>query len=77
MTVVPAATAAEPAAEKAPRRYRELNDADREKMERLEQTANKERTRAAELERELQAHQGPRRDRSSASSPPARTSWSW
>ncbi|HYO72951.1 MAG TPA: cell envelope biogenesis protein TolA, partial [Archangium sp.] len=31
----------------------ELNVADREKMERLEQTANKERSRAAELEREV------------------------
>jgi chromosome segregation ATPase len=52
--------AAEPAAEKAPRRYRELNDVDREKMERLEQTANKERTRAGELERELRRLKGQR-----------------
>ncbi|ADO73588.1 hypothetical protein [Stigmatella aurantiaca] len=50
--------AAEPAAEKAPRRFRELNDADREKMERLEHTANKERTRSAELERELRRVKG-------------------
>jgi hypothetical protein len=49
--------AAEPA-EKAPRRYRELNDADREKMDRLEHTANKERGRAAELERELRRIKG-------------------
>jgi chromosome segregation ATPase len=52
--------AAEPAPEKAPRRYRELNDADREKMERLEHTANKERTRAGELERELRKAKGAR-----------------
>jgi chromosome segregation ATPase len=52
--------AAEPAAEKAPRRFRELTDADREKMERLEQTANKERTRAGELERELRRLKGQR-----------------
>lgn len=51
---VPAAPAAAPA--EAPRRYRELNDADREKMERLEHTANKERARAAELEKELKKH---------------------
>jgi chromosome segregation ATPase len=54
--------AAEPAAEKdkdkGPRRYRELNDADREKMERLEHTANKERSRAAELDRELKRLKG-------------------
>jgi chromosome segregation ATPase len=50
--------ASEPAADKAPRRYRELNDADREKMERLEHTANKERTRATELERELRKVRG-------------------
>jgi hypothetical protein len=56
-TVVPAA-AAEATAEKAPRRFRELNDADREKMERLEATANKERGRAAELERELKRVRG-------------------
>jgi chromosome segregation ATPase len=49
--------AAEPA-EKAPRRYRELNDADREKMERLEHTANKERSRATELERDLRKLKG-------------------
>lgn len=50
---------AEPAKE-APRRYRELNDADREKMDRLEHTANKERTRATELERELRKVKGAR-----------------
>jgi chromosome segregation ATPase len=54
--------AAEPAAEKdkGPRRYRELNDADREKMERLEHTANKERARAQEMERELRKLKGAR-----------------
>jgi chromosome segregation ATPase len=52
--------AAEPAGEKdkGARRYRELNDADREKMERLEHSANKERTRAAELDRELKRVKG-------------------
>ncbi len=61
--VVTAAVQVTPAAEtadKAPRRYRELNDADREKMERLEHTANKERSRAAELERELRRVKGQR-----------------
>jgi chromosome segregation ATPase len=56
-TVLPG-TSAEASAEKAPRRYRELNDADREKMERLEATANKERGRAADLERELKRVRG-------------------
>ncbi|KFE67256.1 hypothetical protein [Hyalangium minutum] len=51
---------AEPAPEKAPRRYRELNDADREKMERLEHSANKERSRATEMERELRKVKGAR-----------------
>ncbi|WP_224250241.1 coiled-coil domain-containing protein [Hyalangium gracile] len=56
--VTPAAE--QPAAEKdrGQRRYRELNDADREKMERLEHTANKERSRAGELERELRRVKG-------------------
>ncbi|WP_434389091.1 hypothetical protein [Melittangium boletus] len=57
-TVTPNASAEAPAADKGPRRYRELNDADREKMERLETTANKERTRASELERELKRIKG-------------------
>jgi chromosome segregation ATPase len=54
--------AAEPAAEKdkGARRYRDLNDADREKMERLEHTANKERARAQELEREVRKLRGAR-----------------
>ncbi|WP_163786049.1 cell envelope biogenesis protein TolA [Myxococcus vastator] len=55
--VVPSTT--EPAAqERGQRRYRELNDADREKMERLEQAANKDRSRAAELEKELRRVKG-------------------
>ncbi|RKG66808.1 cell envelope biogenesis protein TolA, partial [Corallococcus sp. CA054B] len=40
------------------RRYRELNDADREKMNRLEQAANKDRARAAELEKEVRRLKG-------------------
>ncbi|MFP2931356.1 cell envelope biogenesis protein TolA, partial [Pyxidicoccus sp. 3LG] len=54
--VVPAAEAAQQ--DRGQRRYRELNDADREKMERLEQMANKERTRAMELEKELRRVKG-------------------
>ncbi|MCE9668115.1 cell envelope biogenesis protein TolA [Myxococcus stipitatus] len=54
-----APAAAEPAREdKNVRRYRELNDADREKMERLEQAANKDRARAVELEKELRRIKG-------------------
>jgi cell division protein FtsN len=56
VTVTPAAEAA--SQDRGQRRYRELNDADREKMERLEQTANKERTRAVELEKELRRVKG-------------------
>ncbi|WIG98527.1 cell envelope biogenesis protein TolA [Myxococcus sp. SDU36] len=55
VTVVPSVT--EPQ-ERGQRRYRELNDADREKMERLEQAANKDRSRAAELEKELRRVKG-------------------
>jgi hypothetical protein len=40
-------------AEKPVRKFRELTDADRERMQRLEQQAARERTRAGELEREL------------------------
>ncbi|RKH47197.1 cell envelope biogenesis protein TolA [Corallococcus sicarius] len=50
---VPPATPAEPV-----RRYRELNDADREKMDRLETAANKDRARAVELEKELRRIKG-------------------
>jgi len=57
-----ATAAAAPAVEKdrGPRRYRDLNDADREKMERLEQSAKKDRERAVELERELRKLKGGR-----------------
>ncbi|WP_095959870.1 cell envelope biogenesis protein TolA [Corallococcus macrosporus] len=44
--------------ERRQRVYRELNDADREKMERLEQAATKDRNRAAELEKELRRVKG-------------------
>lgn len=55
--VVPTATETVPQ-ERGQRRYRELTDADREKMERLEQTANKDRLRAVELEKELRRVKG-------------------
>jgi hypothetical protein len=49
-----AAAVSSPAlAEKPVRKFRELTDADRERMQRLEQQATRERTRAGELEREL------------------------
>jgi hypothetical protein len=54
--VAPAPMAAPPA--EPVRRYRELNDADREKMNRLEQAANKDRSRAAELEKEVRRLKG-------------------
>jgi chromosome segregation ATPase len=54
--VAPAPVAAPPA--EPVRRYRELNDADREKMNRLEQAANKDRARAAELEKEVRRLKG-------------------
>jgi chromosome segregation ATPase len=56
VTVAPAADATQQ--DRGQRRYRELNDADREKMERLEQLANKERSRAVELEKELRRVKG-------------------
>ncbi|WP_163998385.1 cell envelope biogenesis protein TolA [Pyxidicoccus caerfyrddinensis] len=56
VTVTPAADAAQQ--DRGARRFRELNDADREKMERLEQQANKERSRAVELEKELRRVKG-------------------
>ena len=46
-------------------------------MERLEHTANKERSRATELERELRKAEGRAGDRSSASTTPPRASWIW
>jgi chromosome segregation ATPase len=56
VTVTPAADAAQQ--DRGARRFRELNDADRVKMERLEQQANKERSRAVELEKELRRVKG-------------------
>ncbi|WP_205525989.1 cell envelope biogenesis protein TolA [Pyxidicoccus trucidator] len=56
VAVAPAADAAQQ--DRGQRRFRELNDADREKMERLEQLANKERSRAVELEKELRRIKG-------------------
>ncbi|AKQ64949.1 TolA protein [Myxococcus hansupus] len=55
--VVPTATETVPQ-ERGQRRFRELNDADREKMERLEHSANKDRNRAAEAEKELRRVKG-------------------
>ena len=58
-TPAPAAlapVAAPPAPE--PRRFRELSDTDREKMERLEHLANRERSRAQELSAEVRRLKG-------------------
>src|SRR5215469_13083335 len=52
----PAPVAAPPAPE--PRRFRELSDTDREKMERLEHLANRERSRAQELSAEVRRLKG-------------------
>jgi len=52
----PAPPPAEP--ERGGRRFRELSDADREKMERLEHQANRERTRAQELQTEVRRLKG-------------------
>ena len=41
-----------------PKKYRELNDADREKMERLEHDASRERAKAVELDKELKRLKG-------------------
>jgi len=54
--VAPAAPAAE--AERTARRFRELSDADREKLERLEHQANRERTRALEFQAEVRRLKG-------------------
>ncbi len=54
--VAPAPAAAPPAPE--PRRFRELSDTDREKMERLEHLANRERSRAQELSAEVRRLKG-------------------
>jgi hypothetical protein len=53
-----AAAAAPPDAERGPRRLRELSDVDREKMERLEHQANRERTRAQEFQAEARRLKG-------------------
>jgi len=52
----PAPVAAPPPPE--PRRFRELSDTDREKMERLEHLANRERSRAQELSAEVRRLKG-------------------
>ena len=52
----PPAPAPPPAPE--PRRFRELSDTDREKMERLEHLANRERSRAQELSAEVRRLKG-------------------
>lgn len=63
----PAATDAAPAPapvvearaqEERPRKFRELNDADREKMERLEHDAAKAKQKAVEVDRELKRTKG-------------------
>jgi hypothetical protein len=54
--IAPAPAAAPPAPE--PRRFRELSDTDREKMERLEHLANRERSRAQELSAEVRRLKG-------------------
>jgi hypothetical protein len=54
--VAHAPAAAPPAPE--PRRFRELSDTDREKMERLEHLANRERSRAQELSAEVRRLKG-------------------
>ncbi|HYR54474.1 MAG TPA: cell envelope biogenesis protein TolA [Myxococcaceae bacterium] len=48
-----AAVSSPPSPEKSVRKFRELTDADKERMQRLEQQAARERTRAGELDREL------------------------
>lgn len=52
------APAPPPPPEKAPRQFRELSDSDRERIQRLEQQASRERTRAGELDRELKRLRG-------------------
>jgi hypothetical protein len=52
----PSAPAAE--AERSARRFRELSDSDREKLERLEHTANRERARALEFQTEVRRLKG-------------------
>lgn len=50
--------AAPPPDDKPRGRYRDLNDADRERMERLDHQANKDRQKAAELEKEVKRLKG-------------------
>jgi chromosome segregation ATPase len=45
-------------AERSARRFRELSDSDREKLERFEHTANRERTRALEFQTEVRRLKG-------------------
>jgi len=55
----PVEAVAQPAAPPAPtRRFRELSDADRERIQRLEQQSAKDRTRALDLERETKRLRG-------------------
>ena len=54
----PVATAPAPAPAPEPRRFRELSDTDREKMERLEHLANRERSRSQELSAEVRRLKG-------------------
>lgn len=52
------APAPPPPPEKAQRQFRELSDADREKIQRLEQQASRERARSSELDRDLRRLRG-------------------
>jgi hypothetical protein len=54
----PVAASAPAAAAPEPRRFRELSDTDREKMDRLEHLANRERSRAQELSAEVRRLKG-------------------
>jgi len=54
----PAPVAAAPAPAPEPRRFRELSDTDREKMDRLEHLANRERSRSQELSAEVRRLKG-------------------
>jgi len=54
----PAPVPAPPPAAPEPRRFRELSDTDREKMERLEHLANRERSRAQDLSAEVRRLKG-------------------
>jgi hypothetical protein len=57
--VVAAAAPPAPAEkDRKPRQLRELSDADRERMERLEHQANKDRSKAAELDKEVKRLKG-------------------